>query len=451
MHVGAIMIFEGPAPSYDDLLDHVRGRAFAVPRFRQKLAYPPAQTGRPFWIDDSNFNLEYHVRHSALPAPGSEEQLRRMAARVFSQQLDRSKPLWELWLVQGLTRNRFALVTKTHHAVVDGVAGVDIATVLFDLNPVPEPAEPDQTWAPKPEPSSAALLARGVQDFVRTPIRALQRLERVAEHPESAVRQVRDAVEAVSEVGWNFANPAPKVPLNVEIGSHRRFVWVRSDLDHLKRIKNAFGGTVNDVVLAVVAGALRNWLRGRGIRTQGLELRAQVPVSIRGQDEHGQLGNRLAVMRAPLPVYIDDPIRRLETVTRAMQGLKQSKQALGAEVISRFNDFAPPTLLAQAARINFSTRLFNLTVTNVPGPQVPLYVLGRELEDVFPVGFLPPNQALFVAIMSYNGGVNFGLLADYDGMDDVDVVAQGIEAAIAELVAAAEAVEAAPQREATPL
>jgi WS/DGAT/MGAT family acyltransferase len=451
MHVGAIMIFEGPAPSYDDLLDHVRGRAFAVPRFRQKLAYPPAQTGRPFWIDDSNFNLEYHVRHSALPAPGSEEQLRRMAARVFSQQLDRSKPLWELWLVQGLTRNRFALVTKTHHAVVDGVAGVDIATVLFDLNPVPEPAEPDQTWAPKPEPSSAALLARGVQDFVRTPIRALQRLERVAEHPESAVRQVRDAVEAVSEVGWNFANPAPKVPLNVEIGSHRRFVWVRSDLDHLKRIKNAFGGTVNDVVLAVVAGALRNWLRGRGIRTQGLELRAQVPVSIRGQDEHGQLGNRLAVMRAPLPVYIDDPIRRLETVTRAMQGLKQSKQALGAEVISRFNDFAPPTLLAQAARINFSTRLFNLTVTNVPGPQVPLYVLGRELEDVFPVGFLPPNQALFVAIMSYNGGVNFGLLADYDGMDDVDVVAQGIEAAIAELVAAAEAVEAAPQRGATPL
>jgi diacylglycerol O-acyltransferase / wax synthase len=448
MHVGAIMIFEGPAPSYDDLLDHVRGRADAVPRFRQKLAYPPAQTGRPFWIDDSNFNLEYHLRHSALPAPGSEEQLRRMAARVFSQQLDRSKPLWELWLVQGLTRNRFALVTKTHHAVVDGVSGVDIATVLFDLNPVPEPADPDRTWAPEPEPSAATLLAKGVEDLVRTPVRAVRRLERVVEHPDSAVRQVRDAVEAVSEVGWNFANPAPKVPLNVEIGSHRRFVWVRSDLDHLKRVKNVFGGTVNDVVLAVVAGALRDWLRGRGIRTQGLELRAQVPVSIRGQDEHGQLGNRLAVMRAPLPVYIDDPVRRLETVTRAMQGLKQSKQALGAEVISRFNDFAPPTLLAQAARINFSTRLFNLTVTNVPGPQVPLYVLGRELEDVFPVGFLPPNQALFVAIMSYNGGVNFGLLADYDAMDDVDVVAQGIEAAIAELVAAAEAVEAAPQPEA---
>jgi diacylglycerol O-acyltransferase len=437
MHVGAIMIFEGPAPSYDDLVDHIRSRSHAVPRFRQKLAYPPAQTGRPFWIDDPNLNLEYHVRHSALPAPGSEEQLRRMAGRVFSQQLDRSKPLWELWLVQGLTRNRFALLTKTHHAVVDGVSGVDIATVLFDLNPVPEPAEPDDSWSPNPEPSSATLLARGIEDLVRTPVRAARRLEQVVEHPESAVRQVRDAVEAVSEVGWNFANPAPKVPLNVEIGSHRRFVWVRSDLDHFKRVKNQLGGTVNDVVLAVVTGALREWLRGRGIRTEGLELRAQVPVSIRAEDEHGQLGNRLAVIRAPLPVYIADPIRRLQSVSQAMKGLKQSKQALGAEVISRFNDFAPPTLLAQAARINFSTRLFNLTVTNVPGPQVPLYVLGRELEDIFPIGFLPPNQALFVAIMSYNGGVNFGLLADYDAMDDVDVIAQGIEGGVAELVDAA--------------
>jgi diacylglycerol O-acyltransferase len=335
MHVGAIMIFEGPAPGYDDLLEHVRSRLHLVPRFRQKLAFPPVQAGRPFWVDSPNLNLEYHVRHSALPAPGSEEQLRRMAARVFSQQLDRSKPLWELWLVQGLTRNRFALVTKTHHAVVDGVSGVDIATVLFDLNPVPEPAEPQISWAPSPEPSGATLLAKGAEDVLRAPLMAAQRLERALQHPERAARQVRDAVEAVGEVGWNFANPAPKVPLNVEIGSHRRFVWVRSDLDHFKRVKNTVGGTVNDVVLAVVAGALRDWLHGRGIRTEGLELRAQVPVSIRAQDERGQLGNRLAVMRAPLPVYIADPIRRLEAVTRAMSGLKQSKQALGAEVISR--------------------------------------------------------------------------------------------------------------------
>jgi diacylglycerol O-acyltransferase / wax synthase len=449
MHVGAIMIFEGPPPGYDDLLEHIASRQHLVPRFRQKLAYPPAQTGRPLWVDDPNLNLEYHVRHSALPAPGSEDQLRRMAARVFSQQLDRSKPLWELWLVQGLTRNRFALLTKTHHAVVDGVSGVDIATVLFDLNPVPEPSEPDDSWAPNPEPSGATLLAKGAEDVLRAPVMAARRLERGVQHPERAAQQVRDALEAVGEIGWNFANPAPKVPLNVEIGPHRRYVWVRSDLERFKRVKNAFGGTVNDVVLAVVTGALRDWLHGRGIRTEGLELRAQVPVSIRAQDEHGQLGNRLAVMRAPLPVYIADPVRRLEAVTRVMRGLKQSKQALGAEVISRFNDFAPPTLLAQAARINFSTRLFNLTVTNVPGPQVPLYVLGRELEDVFPVGFLPPNQALFVAIMSYNGGVNFVLLADYDAMDDVGTIAEGVERAIAGLVEAAEAREPATEAEAT--
>jgi diacylglycerol O-acyltransferase len=444
MHVGGILIFEGPPPSYDDVLDHISGRLHLVPRFRQKLAHPPVQTGRPFWVDDPNFNLTYHVRHSALPAPGSEEQLRRMAARVFSQQLDRTKPLWELWLVQGLTRKRFALITKTHHALVDGVSGVDIATVLFDTKPVPEPAEPDHDWVPDPEPSRASLAAKGVEGLLGTPLRLARRLEHGIQHPETTVRQLAEAAEGVGEIGWAFANPAPKVPLNVDIGSHRRFVWVRSDLAHMKRVKDALGGTVNDVVLAVVAGGVRDWLHGRGIRTEGLELRAQVPVSIRAEDERGQLGNRLAAMRAPLPVYIADPVRRLHAVTRAMQGLKQSKQALGAEVITRFNDFAPPTLLAQAARINFSTRLFNLVVTNVPGPQMPLYVLGRELEDIFPVGFLPPHQALFVAIMSYNGGINFGLLADYDTIDDVEVIAEGIERSIAELADAAEAASQEP-------
>jgi len=438
MHVGGICIFEGPPPSYENLLDHVRSRLHLVPRFRQKLAYPPVPSGRPFWIDDPAFNLEYHVRHSALPAPGSEEQLRNMAARVFSQSLDRTKPLWELWMVQGLTRKRFAFVTKTHHALVDGVSGVDIATVLFDLKPVPEPAEPDHEWLPSPEPSAATLLAKDAEGVLKTPVRLLRRAEGMVQHPRRAVRQIAEATEAVGEIGWNFANPAPQVPLNVEIGSHRRFEWVRSDLSHFKKIKDTFGGTVNDVVLAAVTGGIRVWLHGRGVRTEGLELRAQVPVSIRAEDERGQLGNKLAVLRGPIPVYIEDPVRRLEACRREMEGVKDSKQALGAEVISRMNDFAPPTLLAQAARVNFSTRLFNLVVTNVPGPQVPLYVLGRELQDIFPVGFLPPNQALFVAIMSYNGGINFGLLADYDAIDDIDLVAEGIERSVAELLEAAE-------------
>jgi WS/DGAT/MGAT family acyltransferase len=441
MHVGGICIFEGPPPSYDDLLDHIHSRLHLVPRFRQKLAYPPVPTGRPFWVDDPAFNLECHVRHSALPSPGSEEQLRNMAARVFSQQLDRTKPLWELWMVQGLTRKRFAFVTKTHHALVDGVSGVDIATVLFDVQPVPEPAEPDRSWVAGPTPSAAQLLAKDAEGVARAPIGFLRRIERAVEHPRETARKASEAVEALGEVGWNFANAAPEVPLNVPVGSHRRFEWVRADLAQFKRIKSALGGTVNDVVLAVVTGAVRRWLHSRGVRTEGMELRAQVPVSIRGEDERGQLGNKLVALRGPIPVYVEDPVKRLEICRRGMEGVKESKQALGAEVISRFNDFAPPTLLAQAARVNFSTRLFNLVVTNVPGPQIPLYVLGRELEDIFPVGFLPPEQALFVAIMSYNGGINFGLLADYDALDDVAEIAAGIEASIAELVEAAQAAE----------
>jgi diacylglycerol O-acyltransferase len=451
MHVGAIAIFEGPPPSYDDLAEHVSSRLHLVPRFRQKLAFPPAPTGRPFWVDDPSFNLTYHLRHSALPAPGSEDQLRRMAARIFSQQLDRTKPLWELWLVQGLTRKRFAFVTKTHHALVDGVSGVDIATVLFDLKPIPEPAEPEHEWVPEPEPSAATLLAKDAEGLLTSPLRLARRVERAVEHPQATLHQATESLTALGEVGWNFANPAPETPLNVEIGSHRRFAWVRGDLAQFKRIKDALGGTVNDVVLAVVAGAMRGWLGSRGVTTEGLELRAQVPVSIRAEDEQGHLGNRIVAVRAPLPIYVEDPAERLREVRESMRGVKQSKQALGAEVISRFNDFAPPTLLAQAARINFSTRLFNLVVTNVPGPQIPLYVLGRELQDIFPVGFLPPNQALFVAIMSYNGSINFGLLSDFDAIKDVDEIAAAIERSVAELAeAAAVAAETAGASTAAP-
>src|SRR5512133_320711 len=438
MHVGAVLIFEGPPPRYEDFLDHVRSRLDLVPRYRQKLVFPPLEAGRPLWGDDANFNLGYHVRHTALPAPGSEEQLRRLTGRVFSQSLDRSKPLWELWLVQGLDRSRFALLSKTHHAVVDGVAGVDIATVLFDVKPVPEPAAEESDWAPNPEPSTTQLLARGAADAAETPLRLAGRLAGVIQHPRPAARRALEAAEARGEVAWNFANPAPDLPLNVAIGPHRRFVWVRSELTTFKEIKDALGGTVNDVVLSVVSGALRRWLDRRGIATEGLELRALVPVSIRTEDEQGHLGNRLAAMRGPLPVYVADPVRRLQIVREAMGGLKQSKQALGAEVISRFNDFAPPTLLAQAARINFSTRLFNLIVTNVPGPQMPLYVLGREQLDVFPGAFLPQNHCLAVAIMSYNGKVGFGLLADYDCMEDIEVVSNGLNESLAELVGAAE-------------
>src|SRR5919197_324003 len=403
MHVGAVSLFEGPPPPFVELLDSLRMRLHLVPRYRQKLSVPPAGTGRPLWVDDPSFNIEYHVRHTALPRPGAEDQLLRLAGRIFSQQLDRSKPLWEIWMVEGLKEGGFALISKTHHALIDGIAGVDIAQVVFDLGPVPtEVPHPDEAWEAAPEPSSIELLTTGALGLVKTSLRTAGAAVSLATRPGEALHSARVALEGLGEVAWAGVNPAPETPLNVEIGPHRRYVVVRNALDDFKAVKNAFGGTVNDVVLTVVSGALHGWLQSRGVRTEGLELRALVPVSIRGSHERGQLGNRIAVMRGPLPVYVEDPVTRLQTVRQSMDGLKESKQAVGAEVLTGVQNFAPPTILAQASRLNFSTRFFNLIVTNVPGPQFPLYVRGRELEDVFPVAFLPANHAPATAIMPYS-------------------------------------------------
>jgi diacylglycerol O-acyltransferase len=446
MHVGAVAIFESPPPSHDDFVAHLESRLHLVPRYRQKLAVPPFQMGRPFWVDDPSFNLEYHLRNTALPSPGSEEQLRQLAGRIFSQRLDRSKPLWEVWLVQGVDGERFALISKTHHALVDGIAGVDISTVLFDLEPVPKAAEEQDGWTPESEPSRAELVTEGIKGILRTPVDLAGRAVGAVQHPGTAVRDVREAAEGVGEVVWAGLNPAPDVPLNVPIGPHRRVWWVRSSLADFKAIKDALGGTVNDAVLAVVAGALGRWLRSRGVQTEGLELRALVPVSIRAEHEQGSLGNRIAAVRGPLPVYATDPVERLGIVRQAMGDVKESKQALGAEVISGLERFAPPTLLAQASRLNFSTRLFNLIVTNVPGPQFPLYLLGREMLEIVPIAFLPEDHALAIAIMSYNGKVDFGLLADYDAMPDVDRVGELIRESLEELLEVARG--QAPEEEA---
>jgi diacylglycerol O-acyltransferase len=438
MHIGGVLIFEGPTPAFEDFVEHVRGRLHLVPRYRQKLATPPLEAGRPLWVDDPDFNIEYHVRHTALPPPGSEEQLFLLASRIASQQLDRSKPLWEHWLVEGLEGDRFALISKTHHALVDGISGVDLASVLFDAEREPEASATElEPWRPEPEPSSAALVVAGARGVVTTTTSLVTRAVVAATRPASSLQMARDALEGLGELVWAGLNPAPETPLNVPIGPHRRYAVVRQQLADYKEIKDALGGTVNDVVLSVVSGALAQWLRSRGVRTEGLEMRALVPVSVRTDDQRGALGNQLTAMRAPLPLYIEDPVSRLRFIRAAMDGLKESKQAVGAATLAAVNNLAPPTILAQASRLNFSTRLFNLLVTNIPGPQMPLYLLGHELQDLFPVAFLPEDHALAVAIMSYNGGLDYGLLGDYDALPDIEVVADGIEASLAELLAAA--------------
>ncbi|TMK66661.1 MAG: wax ester/triacylglycerol synthase family O-acyltransferase, partial [Actinobacteria bacterium] len=310
MHVGSVLLFEGPPPSYEEVLEGIESRLHLVPRYRQKLAFPRLQAGRPVWVDDPTFNLEYHVRHTALPQPGELDQLRLLAGRIYSQRLDRSKPLWETWVVQGLADGRFALITKTHHSMIDGIAGVDLASVLFDTTAVPREVEPEP-WTPHPQPTAAELIADGVKDFVQAPLSAAGRALGAIQDPGRAVHGVREAAEGLGEVAWANLNPAPRTPLNVPIGPHRRVRWASSRLEDYKRVKNSLGGTVNDVVLAVMAGALRRWLRSRGVDTKGVELRALVPVSIRTEDERDKLGNRIAAMRGPLPVYAEDPVDRL--------------------------------------------------------------------------------------------------------------------------------------------
>lgn len=445
MHIGALTIFDGEPPPLDDLLDVIRGRLHLVPRYRQRLAEPPLQTGRPVWVDDPDFRLDYHVRSTALPRPGTEEQLRRLTARVFSQQLDRSKPLWEIWLVEGLQDGRFGVVSKTHHSVIDGISGVDIGAVLFDLAPEgTEVPHPDEAWEARPEPTPAELLAGGTLGLARQGVKAATRAVEALGRPRTAIDKLKEAAEGVGEIAWSGLNPAPATPLNVAIGPHRRYETVSTQLADFRTVKAAFGGTVNDVVLTVVSGALRRWLRGRGVRVEGLELRALVPVSVRAQDERGSLGNKIVLMRGPLPVYVGDPVQRLQIVRGAMQDLKAGKQALGAEVIAGAQGFAPPTLLAQASRLQFSTRLFNLIVTNVPGPQFPLYLAGARLQRLYPVAFLPRGHAMAIAIMSYDGGLDFGLLGDYEQMHDLGTVADGIRASLDDLLARAATAAALP-------
>jgi WS/DGAT/MGAT family acyltransferase len=434
MHVASVTIFDGPAPPYDDLVEGIAQRLHLVPRYRQKLAFVPFGQGRPRWVDDPTFNICYHVRATALPPPGGEEQLRVLAGRVFSQRLDRDKPLWEIWLVEGLDGNRFALLSKVHHSLVDGVSGADLMTVLFDVtrDPAP-PAAPAEKWQPRPLPSESQLLGEALLERATEPAEIARSLRRALRGPRGFARGAFEAAGGVGALARGTLRPAPATPYNGSIGPHRRFTWVRVQLSDVKAIKNSLGGTVNDVVLATVAGALRRHLLARGVSTQDLTLRAMVPVSIRSDLEQGALGNRVAAMMAPLPVWCENPAVRLDVVQDSMRSLKSSGQAVGAEMLTRIGGFAPPTILAQATRIGARQRAFNLVVTNVPGPQFPLYIQGHEMLDVFPMVPLAPNQRLGLALMSYNGAINFGLIGDFDSMPDLEDVAHHLAAALEEL------------------
>jgi diacylglycerol O-acyltransferase / wax synthase len=441
MAIGAVLVCEGEPPSHEEFLASIRSRLHLLPRLRQRLSYPPLGLGRPFWVDHAEFDIHEHVSRKVLDAPGSDEQFRTAVAETFTPPLDRSRPLWELCLVEGMENDRFAIVYKTHHAMADGISAVDIGVLLFDVEPTTEPVPEPAPWEPKQAPSRLALIGHAGRGFGQMFARAGRWLAAAFRKPRRAAKRASDGIIGLWEVTWNLAKPAPKVPLNVDISPHRLFYGARCDLDEFKELKNVLGATVNDVTLAVTAGALRRWMLDRELETEGVELQALVPVSIRTEDQHGELGNKLTAMRGPLPVGIADPIERVRFVSKAMDDLKASKQPLGAEAIwglnDWFRDFAPPLLLGPTAAINFSTRLFNLLVTNFPGPQIPFYVRGRELVEVYPVGFLARRHALAIAIISYNGAIGFGLLGDRDAMADIDRIGAYIEQGVEELRLAA--------------
>jgi diacylglycerol O-acyltransferase / wax synthase len=439
MHVASVMVFEGKAPTLQELVEHVVNRLHLVPRYRQRLAFVPLGQGRPVWTDDPHFNPYYHIRHTALPKPADDAALKRLAGRLFSQRLDRSKPLWEIWLVQSMSGGRFALVAKTHHALVDGISGVDITTVLFDTAREPAaPTAPPSPWSAKPLPGQAKLLGEALLERATVPGEMVRGARALMRTPRKAFSQLKEAVESVGATTLEGINaPAPPSPFNVDIGPHRRYTFLDTDLAQFKAIKDSLGGTLNDVVLSTVSLALGRFLRSRGHDTDGLLLKAMVPVSVRPKSDRGALGNQVAAMWAPLPVGVENPVECLHKIAKSMETLKNSGQAVGAQVLTNLAGFAPPTILSQAARLQPRQPFFNLVVTNVPGPQFPLYLLGRRLDVLYPVVPLAQRQALGIAVMSYNGHLGFGLLADYDALPELEQIAQELEQASAALARAA--------------
>jgi WS/DGAT/MGAT family acyltransferase len=446
MHVAGAFLFEKGSlatPSggvdVDAIRDYVASRLHRIPRYRQRIAWIPIEN-HPVWVDDDRFNIHYHVRHTALPAPGDERQLKRFCGRVLSQQLDRGKPLWEIWVVEGLEHDRFALVTKTHHCMVDGVSGVDLLAVL--LSPTPEKEhDPAPGWYPNPVPGAGELLRDAMLRRLGMPLALAGATVRALRDPAAALAGARDAFGGLGQALTSALSPAADTPLNRPIGPHRRFDWVGFDIAAVKRVKDRLGGTVNDVVLATVAGAVSRYLEQRGVprsRQRELDFRAFCPVSVRADHERGTLGNRVSSIAA-LPIAEGDPRERLARVREITSSLKQSKQALGAEVLTSVSEWTAPTLAALAARLAFRNRLSNLVVTNVPGPQIPLYLLGARMIETYPMVPLFESQGLGIALFSYAGGLYWGFNADWDQFPDLHDFVVAIDQSFCELSEAAEA------------
>ena len=436
MHIGNVSVFEGPAPSYGDLVRTVVANLPLVPRYRQRVRFIPMELGRPVWVDDAHFQILYHIRHTAVPSPGSSEQLRNLAGRVFAANLDRTRPLWELWMVEGLEDGRWALISKVHHCMVDGVSATDLLTVLLDREPQPTPTRAP-AWHPRKEPSDLHLLADTLADAVLDPIDRVRGLPVLARANLLAGLSLTDLANLASSYRTWLQPSAGE--LNGPIGPHRRWSWATASLAEVKEVRVALGGTVNDVVLAVITRGFRDLLLGRGNEVEGKVVRTLVPVSVRSENERGQYNNRVSGLFPGLPVGLADPVERLNDIKEQMDVFKGSGQAVAGDVLTKLGGFAPPMLLALGARLGtrFEQRMVQTVTTNVPGPQFPLYAAGRQLVYAYPYVPIAGSVRISVAIFSYLGGLNFGVTGDWDSVADIEVLTRGIGAGMEELLAIA--------------
>lgn len=436
MHVAGVAILDQTSRpqgrlTIDDIRELILKRIHLVPRFRQKVAFLPYNLGRPMWVDDDRFDIDFHLRRTALPEPGGRTELNEFVQRVTSRQLDRSKPLWEMYLIEGLEGGQVAVLWKSHHAMIDGMSGVDIATVLFDFTPEPREVEPEP-WVPHATPMSE-LMRHWVVDSVTHPVEAAAvRVQGAMRAPRDAAAQLRQVLGGIGSLAGSWQ--APRSPFNVSIGPNRRFATAEAPVDDAKAIKNALGGTVNDVILAVVAGSLRRLLIERGEEpSEGERLRAMVPISTRDVSQRMALGNRISMFFVDLPTGPMDAADRLRQITAATRDLKESKQAVGAASIMGVGRWAPPTLHALTSRVVARQRFANVIVSNVPGPQIPLYMAGARMVVTFPVMPLAETMALSVAITSLSGIMGFGFTGDWDAMPDIELLADGVLASVEEL------------------
>jgi WS/DGAT/MGAT family acyltransferase len=433
MHVGSVGVFE-PGPlaredgglHFDRICELVEANLRRAPRFRQKLADVPL-TGHRVWVDDDRFNLQYHLRHTSLPLPGDERRLKRLVGRIMSQKLDRTKPMWELWFVEGLEDGRFAVISKVHHCLIDGISGVDLLAAFMGPNPAYRPEPFDHRWVARPAPGPLGLLGQEMSRRASLPLRLMRRASSAAKAPRRTAEAASSAASGFAEALSESLTPASETPFNVPIGPHRRFDWTRFDLGVVREVKEKIGGTVNDVVLCCVAGAVRSHLAAHRTPLDEIDFRVFVPVSTRTAEQRGKLGNRVSMLVAPLPVAEQDRARRVQGVLERTRKLKSSGQARGAEAFEELSDWTSAGLLTTLSRVAASRRAFNLVVTNVPGPPVSIYLSGAKMLASYPLVPLFANQALGVALFSYDGGLHWGFNADWDAVPDLHEFVGAVE------------------------